>query len=169
MYLYIPSLGLWTSHPFSVAWTSTETTTEVDKGESSVSFTELLGEKSRTTVSFLIKGHTGFTSKLVQKAINSEERGFRTTAFAEGPFGMFSYPIGLTDDVLGGLHSLSSYGTVLLIAGGIGITHPMSYMHQFMEGFIAQTIAVRRVNLVWVTPSLGIPSFPLKRALPIAD
>lgn len=57
---------------------------------------------------------------------------------------------------VGGLHSLSSYGTVMLIAGGIGITHPMSYMHEFMEGYSARTIAIRRVNLIWVVRSLGM-------------
>ncbi len=44
----------------------------------------------------------------------------------------------------------------MLIAGGIGITHPMSYMHEFMEGYSARTIAIRRVNLIWVVRSLGM-------------
>ncbi|KAL4778483.1 ferric reductase like transmembrane component-domain-containing protein [Aspergillus varians] len=140
MYLYIPSLGLWTSHPFSVAWTSTEDTSVADKRDSSDSFNLLLNEKPRTTVSFLIKQRDGFTRKLLRKAIDSEDSQYKTTAFAEGPFG--------------GLHSLTSYGTVILVAGGIGITHPMSYMHQFMEGFSARKIAVRRVNLIWVVRSL---------------
>ncbi|KAL4884251.1 ferric reductase like transmembrane component-domain-containing protein [Aspergillus karnatakaensis] len=140
MYLYIPSLGLWTSHPFSVAWTASEETSVADKRDSSDSFNLLLNEKPRTTVSFLVKRRDGFTCKLLRKAIDSEECQFRATAFAEGPFG--------------GLHSLASYGTVILVAGGIGITHPMSYMHQFMEGYTARNIAVRRVNLVWVARSL---------------
>ncbi|BCS29932.1 ferric reductase family protein [Aspergillus puulaauensis] len=140
MYLYIPSLGLWTSHPFSVAWTATEETSVVDKADSNDSFNMLLNEKTRTTVSFLIKRRDGFTCKLLRKAIDSEACRFTATAFAEGPFG--------------GLHSLSSYGTVMLIAGGIGITHPMSYMHEFMEGYSARTIAIRRVNLIWVVRSL---------------
>lgn len=55
----------------------------------------------------------------------------------------------------GGLHTLSSYGTVLLIAGGIGITHPMSYMHDFMDAFATRESAVRRVKLVWAVRSLG--------------
>lgn len=46
----------------------------------------------------------------------------------------------------------------MLIAGGIGITHPMSYIHEFMEGYAEQTIAIRRVNLIWVVRSLGMSS-----------
>ncbi|KAL2844727.1 ferric reductase like transmembrane component-domain-containing protein [Aspergillus pseudoustus] len=140
MYLYVPTLGLWTSHPFSVAWTSSEETAVADKRDSSDSFNLLLEEKPRTTVSFLIKRRDGFTCKLLRKAMNAEERQFRATAFAEGPFG--------------GLHSLSSYGTVVLVAGGVGITHPMSYLHEFVEGFAARTTAVRKVSLIWVIRSI---------------
>jgi hypothetical protein len=87
MYLYVPKLGLWTSHPFSVAWTASEETTIADKRDSSDSFNLLLDEKPRPTVSFLIKRRDGFTCKLLRKAMNADERQFRATAFAEGPFG----------------------------------------------------------------------------------
>ncbi|KAI9369885.1 ferric reductase like transmembrane component-domain-containing protein [Aspergillus egyptiacus] len=139
MYLYVPSLGLWTSHPFSVAWMSTYETSIGEKRDSRDSFNPLLNEKPRATVSFLIKRRDGFTCKLLSRAMHSEEGQFRATAFAEGPFG--------------GLYSLASYGTVILIAGGIGITHPMSYMQAFIEGFAAGTLAVRSVLLVWVVRS----------------
>ncbi|KAF9887705.1 hypothetical protein FE257_009658 [Aspergillus nanangensis] len=140
MYLYVPSLGLWTSHPFSIAWTSADQTSFTDKRRSNDSFSLLLGEPERKTVSFLIKRRDGFTRKLLDKVDKSNEGQFSAMALAEGPFG--------------GLHSLSSYGTVLLIAGGIGITHPMSYMHEFVNGFAARAIAVRRVKLIWAVRSL---------------
>ncbi|KKK16804.1 hypothetical protein P175DRAFT_0258990 [Aspergillus ochraceoroseus IBT 24754] len=140
MYLYIPSLGLWTSHPFSVAWISSNETKVTEKRGSGDSFNLLLEERQQPTVSFLIRRRDGFTSKLLQKVNNTDQGQFCATALAEGPFG--------------GLHSLTSYGTIVLIAGGIGITHPMSYMHEFVEGFAAQTIAARRVSLVWVVRSL---------------
>ncbi|EAW11758.1 ferric reductase family protein [Aspergillus clavatus NRRL 1] len=136
MYMYIPSLGLWTSHPFSVAWTSSDRTISGEKRDSSDSFNVLLGGPQQTTMSFLIKRRDGFTNKLLRKVHGSEEGRFKTTALAEGPFG--------------GLHSLASYGTVLLIAGGIGITHPLSYLHEFIDGFSSRSIAVRKVTLVWV-------------------
>jgi hypothetical protein len=81
---------LWTSHPFSVAWTATEESSVADKADSNDSFNMLLNEKPRTTVSFLIKSRDGFTSKLLRKAIDSEAYRFTATAFAEGPFGLFS-------------------------------------------------------------------------------
>ncbi|KAL4767815.1 ferric reductase like transmembrane component-domain-containing protein [Aspergillus nidulans var. acristatus] len=138
MYLYVPSVGLWTSHPFSVAWTSTEEVS-VDS-DSNDSFKMLLDKKPQTTVSFLIKGQDGFTRELQRKAANSDTCQFTATVFAEGPYG--------------GLEDLNSYGTVLLIASGVGITNTMSYLYQFLEGFSARKTAVRRVNLVWVTRSV---------------
>ncbi|KAK9554608.1 hypothetical protein V6Z88_006600 [Aspergillus fumigatus] len=140
MYLYIPSLGLWTSHPFSVAWTSSDRMTTNKKRDSSDSFNVLLGGRQRTTMSFLIKRRDGFTNKLLTKVHRSEAGRFNATALAEGPFG--------------GLHSLASYGTVLLIAGGIGITPPLSYLHEFVDGFSDRSMAVRRVTLVWVVRHL---------------
>lgn len=88
MYLYIPSLGLWTSHPFSVAWASSNRMTSNEKRDSSDSFNVLLGKPQRTTMSFLIKQRDGFTNKLLRKVHSSEEGKFKATALAEGPFGM---------------------------------------------------------------------------------
>jgi predicted ferric reductase len=156
MYLYIPSLGLWTSHPFSVAWTSTDRMNFNEERNSNDSLSILLGGPQRTIMSFLIKRRNGFTQKLLEKVTKSMEGRFAATALVEGPFGMhMNASIGesrLTPDP-GGLHSLSSYGTVLLIAGGIGITHPMSYLHEFINRL--KSIAVRKVTLVWVIRSIG--------------
>ncbi|KAE8353220.1 ferric reductase NAD binding domain-containing protein [Aspergillus coremiiformis] len=140
IYLYIPTLGLWTSHPFSVAWTSTDRRSPTEKRGSNDSLGILLGGPQRTVMSFLIKRRDGFTRKLLEKASNSIEGRFTASALVEGPFD--------------GLHSLSSYGTVLLIAGGIGITHPMSYMYEFVNDFSHKSTAVRRVSLVWVIRSM---------------
>ncbi|PYI05351.1 ferric-chelate reductase [Aspergillus sclerotiicarbonarius CBS 121057] len=140
MYLYIPSLGLWTSHPFSVAWTAEGETGLAEKRSSNDSINRLVGESQQTTMSFLIKRRDGFTSQLLRKVCSSTERRFNAMALAEGPFG--------------GLESLNSYGSVLLVAGGIGITHPMSYIYEFVNGFASRSTAVRRVTLVWVIRSL---------------
>jgi hypothetical protein len=92
MYLYIPTLGLWTSHPFSVAWTSADAAEDAEKCGSSGSFNAVLGSQ-RSAMSFLIKGRDGFTRKLLRKAEGSAEGRARVTAFAEGPFGR-RYPLG---------------------------------------------------------------------------
>ncbi|KAB8221527.1 ferric reductase NAD binding domain-containing protein [Aspergillus novoparasiticus] len=139
MYLYMPSLGLWTSHPFSVAWTDDRTNLTEKRG-SNDSVSILLGGPKREVMSFLIKRRDGFTNKLLEKVNKSMEGKFTASALVEGPFG--------------GLHSLSSYGTVLLIAGGIGITHPMSYLHEILSGFSQKSTAVRKVSLIWVIRSI---------------
>ena len=91
MYLYIPCLGLWTSHPFTVAWKSTNdgTLNLNEKRSSSDSFAALLGGSETTTMSVLVKGQDGFTKKLLQKAEESPEGRIKAMALAEGPFGMF--------------------------------------------------------------------------------
>lgn len=88
LYLYIPSLGLWTSHPFSVAWASTDCADLNEKRSSSGSLNTLVGGLQQTTMSFLIKGRDGFTKKLLRKAHRSTGGILKVTALAEGPFGM---------------------------------------------------------------------------------
>ncbi|KAJ5155344.1 Riboflavin synthase-like beta-barrel [Penicillium capsulatum] len=142
MYLYMPCLGLWTSHPFTVAWKSTKDTSLNlhEKRSSSDSFATLIGGSETTTMSILVKGQDGFTKKLLRKAEESPEGRIKAMALAEGPFG--------------GIHSLASYGTLLLVAGGIGITHPMSYLHEVVTNFSARKTATRKVHLIWMVRSL---------------
>jgi len=146
MYLYMPCLGLWTSHPFTVAWkTMREDSLNLsEKRSSSDSFAALLEGSQTTTMSVLIKGQDGFTKKLLQKAEDSPEGRIKAMALAEGPFG--------------GIHSLTSYGTLLLVAGGVGITHPMSYLHEVVSSFSSKKCVTRKVHLVWMIRSLGIHS-----------
>jgi hypothetical protein len=90
MYLYLPCLGLWTSHPFTVAWTSTgsDSLNMGEKRSSSDSLKALIGGSETTTMSVLIKGQDGFTKKLLQKAEDSAEGRINAMALAEGPFGI---------------------------------------------------------------------------------
>ncbi|EKV04259.1 Ferric-chelate reductase, putative [Penicillium digitatum PHI26] len=143
MYLYMPCLGLWTSHPFTVAWSSTSDSLSMnEKRSSGDSLSALSGSSPTTTMSVLIKGQDGFTKKLLRKAEDSTEGRIQAMALAEGPFG--------------GIHSLASYGTLLLIAGGVGITHPMSYLNEVITTFVEQKTATRKVHLVWIVRSLGM-------------
>lgn len=91
LYLYVPTLGLWTSHPFSVAWTSPHGTDSSEKSVLDDSLDTLCEESQRTTMSFLIKGRDGFTKKLLSKAVREKDGPLKVTAFAEGPFGMYQY------------------------------------------------------------------------------
>lgn len=143
MFLYMPCLGLWTSHPFTVAWKSnnSDSLSFHEKRSSSDSLAAILGGTQTTTMSVLVKGQDGFTKKLLEKAEDSPEGRIKAMALAEGPFG--------------GIHSLTSYGTLLLVAGGIGITHPMSYLHEVVTNFASKKSATRKVHLVWVIRNLG--------------
>ncbi|KAJ5335150.1 Riboflavin synthase-like beta-barrel [Penicillium brevicompactum] len=156
MYLYMPRLGLWTSHPFTVAWTSTSGTAALsEKRGSTDSLRALIGGSETTTMSVLIKGQDGFTKKLIQKAEDSAEGSIKAMALAEGPFGMNAFLGSISiANVIGGIHSLDSYGTLLLIAGGIGITHPMSYLNEAISTFNDSKTATRKVHLVWIVRSL---------------
>lgn len=91
-----------------------------------------------STVSFIIRRRSGFTSALYDKVFQAEGK-LSVNAFIEGPYG--------------GLQNLSSYGTVLLFAGGVGITHQLPFVRELVTGFADGTVAVRRVLLVWVIQS----------------
>ncbi|PIG84495.1 ferric-chelate reductase [Aspergillus arachidicola] len=126
----------WRGHGHSNPGNTYDRTNLTEKRGSNDSLSILLGGPKREVMSFLIKRRDGFTNKLLEKVNKSMEGKFTASALVEGPFG--------------GLHSLSSYGTVLLIAGGIGITHPMSYLHEILSGFSQKSTAVRKVSLIWV-------------------
>ncbi|KAL2868246.1 ferric reductase family protein [Aspergillus lucknowensis] len=137
LYLYIPAIGWWMSHPFSVGWSDVE---DVMGNEKSlpISHRDVLGPQ-KTTVSLLIRRRTGFTDKLFQRAVSAVDCRVSLTAFAEGPYGS--------------IHSMDSYGSVLLFAGGVGITHLVPFTRHLVQGFADGTVAARRVTLVWIIQS----------------
>jgi hypothetical protein len=90
-YLYIPSVGLWTNHPFSVAWSDEEdslslSSSETDEKGLPMNRQDIL-EQSKTSMSFIIRRRTGFTDKLYKKADLSAAGRYSTSAFVEGPYG----------------------------------------------------------------------------------
>ncbi|GAQ34445.1 hypothetical protein AtubIFM55763_007137 [Aspergillus tubingensis] len=137
MYLYIPSIGFWMSHPFSVGWSEAE---EIPASEKGIPMTQQdLASLQKTTVSLLIRRRTGFTDKLFKRAQNSPSGRISLRAFAEGPYGS--------------IHTMDSYGTVMLFAGGVGITHQVPFVRHLVQGFAEGTVAARRVTLVWIIQS----------------
>ncbi|SLM39844.1 ferric-chelate reductase [Lasallia pustulata] len=137
MYVTMPSVGLWTSHPFSVAWSDAEEHLEPEKGLA-VSRQDVLALQ-KTTMSIIIRRRTGFTNQLFEKAQRSPDGRATLNALVEGPYG--------------GLHALHSYGTVMLFAGGVGITHQVPYVRELVAGHAAGTVAARKVVLIWVIRS----------------
>ncbi|KAF4762736.1 hypothetical protein N7455_002221 [Penicillium solitum] len=138
IYLYIPAVGLWTSHPFSVGWSETEDS-NTDEKSLPLTSNDILSVPQKETISLLVRRRTGMTDKLFQRAANSPSSQITLRAFAEGPYG--------------NIHTMDSYGTVMLFAGGVGITHHVPFVRHLVAGFANGTVAARRVTLVWIIQS----------------
>lgn len=97
IYLYIPSLGLWTSHPFSAAWESADKPhgsfsamdSERSSNSSSRSILSDTARDTQRTVSFLIRKRDGFTKKMLKSVGLKVGLQRRVLVLAEGPFGTF--------------------------------------------------------------------------------
>lgn len=147
-YLYVPSVGLWTSHPFSIAWSDTElplsrTTSGSIYEEKLPAIDHDVDPNCRQILSAVIRRRTGFTNSLYQKAEKAGAHGgvkLTLNAYVEAGYGIHQ-------------SVLSSCGTVILFAAGVGITHQISYVKHLVEGYAAGTVAARKVVLVWVTRS----------------
>jgi len=137
LYLYMPKIGLWTSHPFTISWSEEQQRIAFDGEELSHHRQDIY--QSDKTMSLVIRRRTGFTDSLVKKAFEAPDKSFTTTAFVEGPYGK--------------IDTLSSYGTVVLIAGGIGITHQIPFVRELVAGYANGVVATRRLTLIWVIQS----------------
>jgi predicted ferric reductase len=145
-HIYMPAMTPflpWTSHPFSIAWAATETLKDKDIDRASLPTTEKekftdFGPRKSNQVSFICRARTGLTRKLYEKAALSEHTMFTTWGGIEGPYG--------------GHHSLDSYGTVCLFAGGVGITHQVMYLKHLVAGYEQGTTAIQKLLLVWTVP-----------------
>jgi predicted ferric reductase len=140
VYAYLPSISLWMSHPFSIAWTETRSTPylslEDEKLPSSIKdLGKPLSKRTTTSVSLIMSKRTGMTAKLYDMAAAAPSKTIYLRGALEGPYG--------------GLESLHSYGTVVLFAGGVGITHQIGHIRDLLAGHAAGTVAVRRITLVW--------------------
>ena len=136
VYMYMPSVGLWTSHPFTLAW-SQEVDSNSNEKALPMSRQDILASKT-TSMSLIVRRRTGFTDKMWLKAERSNEGKFMTTAFVEGPYGDQSF---------------QSYGTVMLFAAGIGITHQVPHVRDLVAAYSNGTCATRKVVLVWIIQS----------------
>lgn len=158
LYFGVPSIGLWTMHPFSVAWSETYSHGGLSRNISTKhAFTNTVDPEkqlnlpssrardmdlegpSHQSFSLIIKKHDGFTRKLYERACKQPEGTPMTiSALVEGPYGHAK--------------SFNSYGTVLLFASGVGITHQMPYIRDLVQGYAEGTIATKQITLVWVVP-----------------
>lgn len=135
-YLYMPTISFWQSHPFSLAWSDEADAPTSDK--IAMNRQDILASR-KTTMSFIIRARTGMTNTLYQRAAASYDGRMSTTCWVEGPYG--------------GEHSLHSYGSVMLFAGGVGITHAVPHVRDLVAGYANGTVAARKVVLVWIIQS----------------
>lgn len=149
IYAYIPSISLWMSHPFSVAFASNKDGfSEISPSSSrSSSVHENAEDASKHasvapaySVSCIMAARSGMTRKLYDRARSHRNGVYVCRAFIEGPYGA--------------AESLDSYGTVLLFAGGVGITNQFSHMHHLIQGWAAGTNATQKLILIWSVRSL---------------
>ncbi|KAH8880743.1 hypothetical protein GQ53DRAFT_523797 [Thozetella sp. PMI_491] len=135
-YLYMPSVSYWQSHPFSVAWSEAAESLEGEKLP--MDRQDVLAMR-KTSMSFIIRGRTGFTGALYNKAAACVDGKMMTRCFVEGPYG--------------GMHMMHSYGTVMLFAGGVGITQAVPHVRDLVVSYSNGTAATRKVVLVWIIQS----------------
>ncbi|KAG8629835.1 hypothetical protein KVT40_001454 [Elsinoe batatas] len=169
VHVYFPSISGWSSHPFSVAWAETTTkmpameldieklppysiTSPVVKRDSTfkgpleptmvkteVDLHSVPKKDASTSISLVIRARTGMTKKLYDRAAACPRGQMVIRGGIEGPYG--------------GHEPLDSYGTVLLFAGGVGITHCLSYMKDLLTKYAEGTCSTRRILLVWSLPN----------------
>ena len=137
MYVTVPSIGFWTSHPFSMAWSEERNTLGSEKRL--VVHNQDISSTKTSSMSVVIRRRDGFTNNLSKKVKASVESRFTVNAFVEGPYGG---------------RSLDSYRTVILFAGGVGITHQIPYVRHLTTGFASDAVATHRIVLIWIIRSI---------------
>ena len=144
VYAYLPAISLWQSHPFSVAWTSparseAELEAPLTKDTSDFEKDAMPLPPTNASVSLVMSARTGMTRKLYDRASRAPLHRIKLHGLLEGPYGS--------------LESLHSYGTVLLFAGGVGITDTLSHIKDLLTRHDDGTAAARKVALVWTVRS----------------
>jgi predicted ferric reductase len=156
VHIYFPTVGLWSSHPFSVAWAETKPRSapleiemeklpswNMPKHQSVISHYKTQISDSDgpevTHVSLIIRARSGMTRQLYERACASPNGIITLPGVMEGPYG--------------GHEKLASYGTAVLFAGGVGITHCVGYVHRLLTQYSQGTCSTRRILLVWSVPT----------------
>lgn len=147
VHLYMPSVAWLSSHPFSIAWTENHPvhppTAEIELKDTEKGVVsrrdefdlDTLRAPQTTSVSLVCRAREGFTRHMYDRACAAPSRQFSTWGFMEGPYG--------------GHESLDSYGTLLLFAAGVGITHQIMQTRHLVESYLKNTTGCKKVTLVW--------------------
>ena len=148
-FLRFPVMGtstLFSSHPFSAAWSYEPSSDDPEKALVTSS-QEAVHDSGTHAICAIIRGRASFTKKVLAEATAyrlTPDRVVDTSpvellAWVSGPYGL--------------ARSFASYGTVLLFSGGVGITHHLAYVRSLVHGYANATVAARRVSLIWAIQS----------------
>lgn len=167
----MPRLSWTQSHPFSIAWSNPtptdaplpptpnsacssigdKTLMEEPMSSDNSSPTTLLRSSKSTDIHFIIGRKSGFTNRLYEAAFRAafphkfeQDPEKASTAhmdefscFVEGPYTNES-------------HGFDSFTSVLFVAGGSGITHPLGHIRKLLV-LSAQGLApTKRIKLAWI-------------------
>lgn len=149
-YIYIPSVSLISSHPFSVAWCGPPDGLSIQAGaehsaageKAPAVTTNISGSQTgQSTLCFVTRVRKGFTRSLRKRVCDETKAGskFTTTCFLEGPYGNT-------------FNTMDSYSRVVLFAGGVGITHQLPYA-QYLVGANSKAGITKNVLLIWAIQS----------------
>ncbi|KAL8949987.1 MAG: hypothetical protein Q9222_003950, partial [Ikaeria aurantiellina] len=141
VYAHFPTLTRsLSSHPFSIAWYDLKpapgTISDNDDEKFPSRPTDLPSRtQTSSSITLIMSRKSGMTATLHARALASPTNTINITGYIEGPYG--------------GLESLHSYGTVLLFAGGVGITHQLPHVRDLLQRYNDGTAATRRIVLIW--------------------
>ncbi|KAF1850702.1 ferric reductase [Cucurbitaria berberidis CBS 394.84] len=132
VHIYLPRVALWSSHPFSVAWFSYA---KPSSEKLPLSIDGVPVEEGTGTISCVIRARTGMTRSLYELASTGKVCHVKLWGAIEGPYGSY--------------HSLDSYGTAVLFAVGVGITHQLSFVRHLLAGHNSNTVGTEKILFIW--------------------
>ena len=127
--LSIPRLGFGQSHPATIA---------------------SIPSSHDNQLVFILKGHKGFTRKLLKDAGSSTTSLLPSTKHEEGA-ALQQNHTALVDGPYGGSQAdFAAFDTVLLISGSTGVTFTLPLLLDIAHRVKSQKLPIRRIEFVWV-------------------
>lgn len=90
-------------------------------------------QNSAGDVTFIIRAQSGFTRRLVNRLQSTKASDIN--CYIDGPYGIS--------------HDLNHYDSVILVAGGTGVTYALAHFLSIIKASRDQTTAVSHARLVW--------------------
>lgn len=125
VFLRFPSLSTFDNHPFTIASIPQSASSRQRKDSSDMQ-----------TMRFFVRSHAGFTRKL--SSYTSSNLDGSVQSWIDGPYGGV------------GRRIENEYDTMILVAGGTGITSCLPWLQHISQGIKAGTTRTANVKLLWV-------------------